>query len=32
VNPDPLANAELSVMELLWDRGSPTARQIQHRL
>ena len=29
---NPLANAELSVMELLWDRGSLTARQIQDRL
>ena len=32
MNPVPLANAELSVMELLWDRGSLTARQIQDRL
>lgn len=29
---NPLANAELSVMELLWDHGSLTARQIQDRL
>ena len=28
----PLANAELSVMELLWDHGSLTARQIQDKL
>jgi BlaI family penicillinase repressor len=28
----PLANAELSVMELLWDNGSLTARQIQDEL
>jgi predicted transcriptional regulator len=28
----PLANAELSVMEQLWDRGGLTARQIQDRL
>lgn len=28
----PLANAELSVMELLWDHGSLTARQVQDRL
>ncbi|MBU3683755.1 MAG: BlaI/MecI/CopY family transcriptional regulator [Phycisphaerales bacterium] len=27
-----LANAELSVMELLWDHGSLTARQIQDKL
>jgi predicted transcriptional regulator len=29
---NPLANAELSVMELLWDHGSLTARQIQDKL
>ena len=29
---NPLANAELSVMELLWDHGSLTARQIQGKL
>ena len=29
---NPLANAELSVMEQLWDRGGLTARQIQDRL
>ena len=29
---NPLANAELSVMELLWDHGSLSARQIQDRL
>ena len=28
----PLANAELSLMEMLWDHGSLTARQIQDRL
>ncbi len=28
----PLANAELSVMELLWDHGAMTARQVQDRL
>jgi BlaI family penicillinase repressor len=28
----PLANAELSVMELLWDHQPLTARQIQDRL
>jgi BlaI family penicillinase repressor len=27
-----LANSELSVMELLWDHGSLTARQIQDKL
>lgn len=30
--PAPLANAELSVMELLWDHGAMTARQVQERL
>jgi predicted transcriptional regulator len=30
--PVPLANAELAVMELLWDRGSLTARQVQDAL
>lgn len=29
---NPLANAELSVMELLWDHGDLTARQIQDKL
>jgi BlaI family penicillinase repressor len=28
----PLANAELAVMELLWDDGRVTARQIRERL
>lgn len=28
----PLANAELAVMELLWDHGAMTARQVQDRL
>ncbi|MFM7563786.1 MAG: BlaI/MecI/CopY family transcriptional regulator [Planctomycetota bacterium] len=28
----PLANAELSLMELLWDHARLTARQIQNRL
>ena len=32
MNPVPLANAELSVMELLWDHGRLSARQIQDRL
>jgi len=32
VPPAPLANAELSVMELLWDHGAMTARQVQERL
>ncbi|MFN7213823.1 MAG: BlaI/MecI/CopY family transcriptional regulator [Lysobacteraceae bacterium] len=27
-----LANAELSVMELLWDHGAMTARQVQDKL
>ena len=27
-----LANAELSIMQLLWDHGSLTARQIQDKL
>jgi len=30
--PAALANAELSVMELLWDHGALTARQVQDRL
>ena len=30
--PAALANAELSVMELLWDHGAMTARQVQDRL
>ena len=30
--PAPLANAELAVMELLWDHGALTARQVQERL
>ena len=30
--PAALANAELSVMELLWDHGTMTARQVQDRL
>ena len=30
--PAALANAELSVMELLWDPGPLTARQVQGRL
>jgi BlaI family penicillinase repressor len=30
--PVPLANAELSVMELLWTLGEMTARQVQDRL
>ena len=28
----PLANAELAVMELLWDDGKVTARQLRERL
>jgi predicted transcriptional regulator len=32
MNPVSLANAELSVMELLWGHGSLTARQIQDEL
>lgn len=28
----PLANAELAVMEVLWDDGSVTARQLRERL
>lgn len=32
MRPAPLANAELSVMELLWDHGAKTARQVQERL
>ena len=28
----PLANAELAIMELLWDEGRLTARQIRERL
>jgi predicted transcriptional regulator len=28
----PLANAELAVMEVLWDDGSVTARQVRERL
>jgi predicted transcriptional regulator len=32
MNPVPLANAELSVMELLWDHGNLSARQIQEKL
>jgi len=32
VSHQPLANAELSVMESLWDQGPLTARQIQDRL
>lgn len=30
--PGPLANAELSVLELLWDHGDMTARHVQDRL
>ena len=30
--PAALANAELSVMQLLWDHGALTARQVQDRL
>ena len=30
--PVPLANAELAVMELLWDHGALSARQVQDRL
>ena len=30
--PASLANAELSVMQLLWDHGAMTARQVQDRL
>jgi len=30
--PASLANAELSVMQLLWDYGAMTARQVQDRL
>jgi predicted transcriptional regulator len=29
---NPIANAELAVMELLWDHGSLTVRQIQDKL
>lgn len=29
---NPLANAELSVIELLWDHGSLTARQLHDKL
>jgi predicted transcriptional regulator len=32
MNPVPLANAELSMMELLWDHGNLSARQIQGKL
>ena len=32
MNPPPLANAELAVMELLWDEGCLTARQLRERL
>jgi predicted transcriptional regulator len=32
MHPVPLANAELSVMELLWDHGAMTARQVQDKL
>lgn len=32
MHPVPLANAELAVMELLWDHGAMTARQVQDSL
>lgn len=32
MNPVSLANAELSVMELLWDHDGMTARQVQDLL